>query len=157
MDAQAAFREALEAGDVAAVRRLHGIVMPHLPAPKSDVEAEITMHMARTAMAAITPKARYWSHAWLTERAYPSQLPDRLRPSAERMFPRIVEGVGISVNFSSSLLKPAAKLIQKAMGDAVEDAYANGDRDPILIKARMAEARAKESKALFGGLVAPRG
>jgi hypothetical protein len=63
-----------------------------MPAPKAET---------------VSFKARAWSHRWLTERALPSGLPDRLKPSAERVYSRVVEGVGISVNCRNPVLKPA--------------------------------------------------
>lgn len=46
--------------------------------------------------------------------------------------------------------KPAAAEVQRAMCDAVEDAYAEGRRDPIFVKARMMDARQKARRQLFG-------
>lgn len=150
MSHAAAFRDALEAGDVAGLRALHAHVAPHLPAPKDDAEAQVTLHMARTASSAISLKARAWSHRWLTERGLPSQLPDRLKPSAEQICPRKVGAVGISVNFGSGDLAPAGKLIRGAMEDAVNEAYADRRTDPVFVSRRMAEARTREARALFG-------
>jgi hypothetical protein len=139
------FRAALEAGDVKLVRRMWTAFMPHLPQPTAD-EAEKAMHIARTAAETVSFKARAWSHRWLTERDLPSQLPDRLRPSAERLYPRVVEGVGISV----SLAKPGMLEVRTAMEGVVADMYANGDTDPVLVRSRMFEAREKTLHSLFG-------
>lgn len=139
------FRAALEAGDVRQCRRMWSAFMPHLPQPEN---AEAAMHMARTAAATVSLKARAWSHRWLTERGLPSQLPDKLKPSAERLYPRVVEGVGISVNARSEWLKPAMVEIRHAMEDAVADCYANGDRDPLIVRPRMFEAREGALKQL---------
>lgn len=152
MDPASAFRAALEAGDVAALRALWAVVSPHLPPPADDAEAEVSLHLARTAAESVSFDKRAYSHRWLTERSYPSQLPDPLRPRAERLYPRIASAVGISVNFSSPFLKPAAPIITKAMGDVVEDMFANGDTDPTLMKRRMFEAKDTEMKRLFGTL-----
>lgn len=140
------FRAALEAGDTRLVRRMWAAFMPHLPQPTAD-EAEKAMHIARTAAETVSFKARAWSHRWLTEQGIPSQLPDRLRPSAERLYPRIVEGVGISVN----LVKPGMLEVRTAMEGVVADMYANGDTDPALVRSRMFEAREKTLHSLFGG------
>lgn len=156
MDAPTAFRAALEAGDIAAVRALWSAVSPHLPQPANDAEAEVSLHLARTAADSVSLDRRAWSHRWLTERGYPSQLPDRLRPSAERLYPRVVEAVGISVNLKSPVLQPAAPIITRRMSDVVEDMFANGDREPVLVKRRMLAAKADEMRRLFGTPRAPR-
>jgi hypothetical protein len=145
------FRAALEAGDVRLVRKMWSSFFPGMPQPKPE-HAETVMHMARTVSETVSLKARAYSHKWLCERNLPSQLPDKLRPAAERMYPRVVEGVGISVNCRNPLLKPAMLEVRKSMEDAVADAYANGDTDPALVSRLMAEARAKTEKKLFGAI-----
>lgn len=137
------FRQLLEDGDVDGLWRAWGRVAPHLPQPKSRDEAEITMHIARTATRSIPVSAQQYSHRWLTERQLPSQLPGD-------MLPRLVEAVGISVNFSSSYLKPAAAEVRTAMESAVLDRFAMGDKNPLVVQAAMAEARNKAMRALFG-------
>lgn len=139
----AAFRQLLEDGNVEGLRRYWATNARHLPQPQSHAEAEITMHVARTAAESVSLEARRYSDGWLRERGHPSQLPGELRPV-------IAEAVGISVNFRSAVLRPAAVQIRTAMEAAVEDCYANGDRDPARVKSRMAEASAREMKALFG-------
>lgn len=143
------FRAALEAGDVRKVRKMWAAFMPHLPQPDAD-GAEAAMHVARTAAETVSFKARAWSHRWLTEQGLPSRLPDRLKPSAERIYPRVVEGVGISVNARSPLLKPAMAEVRRAMENAVSDCYANGDTSPAIVRPRMFEAREKTLRSLFG-------
>ena len=146
----AAFRALLEAGDVGALRTAWGRVAAHLPQPETQEQAEVVMHHARTSSESISFKARAYSHRWLTERALPSGLPDELRRPAERLYPKIAEAVGISVGVSNPLFKPAAQEVQKAMSDAVEDAYAEGRKDPVFVQARMQEAREKTWRSLFG-------
>jgi hypothetical protein len=141
------FRAALEAGDVRLVCRMWAAFMPHLPQPEDGAAA---MHMARTVAETVSFKARAWSHRWLTEHGLPSQLPDNLRPSAERIYPRIVEGVGISVNCRNPWMKPAMVEVQGAMEGAVADCYANGDTAPVIVRPRMFEAREKTMRSLFG-------
>lgn len=149
--AAAEFRGLLEAGDVTGLRRFWDAVFPGMPQPKTYLEAEQVMHTARTAAESVGFQHRAYSYAWLRERALPDQLPDHLKPSAERLYPRIVEGVGISVNFRAEWLKPAKPLIEKVMQDAVLEAAADGKlSDAPYVKARMAEARAREQRALFG-------
>lgn len=146
----AAFREALAAGDVAAVMRLHSQALPHLPAPESRDAAEASMHMARTQAEWLHDQKRCYSHAWLTERGFPSQLPDNLKPKAERLFPVIAEGVLVSINTNSPAFKPVAAEAQRAACDAVEDCYANGDTDPALVRSRILEARERTFRTLAG-------
>lgn len=150
----AAFRALLEAGDVDALRKAWSRVAPHLPQPATREAAEVAMHHARTQTVSLPLRARAWSHRWLSERALPSGLPDPLRPRAERMFPRIAEGVGISVNFKSAWMKPAAAEVRGAMEDAVSEAYAearSGQRpDPGFVAARMKDAKSRKLRALFG-------
>lgn len=144
------FRQLLEAGDFKTLRRGWAELMPNMPQPRTDAEAEQTMHVARTVSVSIPFRLRAYSHRWLTERNLPSQLPDNLRPRAERMYPQVVEAVGIGVNFTSRWMKPAAAEVQGAMSDAVEECFADGERDPVVVKARMFEAKEKTMKALFG-------
>ena len=146
------FRRCLEECDTKSFRSISATVSPHLPQPDNDSEALITIHMARTQSESIAFRLRAYSHRWLTDQGLPSQLPDQLKPKAERIYPKIVQAVGISVNMSSPELQPAAKLIEHAMGQAVEDCFANGDTDPVLVSLRMAEAQKAERKALFGRL-----
>lgn len=146
----AEFRRCLEEIDIAGVRRLWAHVSPHLPQPKTDHEALVTIHHARTQANSIRLRLRAWSHRWLLDNGYPSGLPDELKPSAERLYPKIVQGVGISVNAKSALMKPITGLIRKSMEDAVSDAFADGNIDPVFVSARMKEAREKEVKRLLG-------
>lgn len=150
MSAQSEFHAALESGDVRLVRCASAKLFPHLPQPASAEDAETAMHMARTQMPSVSFKARAWSHRWLTERGLPSQLPDALKPKAERMYPVVVDAVFVSANSNSPSLKPVAKLVQHAMSDAVEDCYANGDKEPMIVRARIEEARARTFRQLLG-------
>jgi hypothetical protein len=68
------------------------------------------------------------------------------------MYPVRASSVGISVNFKSPYLKPAGVIVRGAMENAVLDAYADGRKDPAFVKARMAEAKDKTLKQLFGHL-----
>jgi hypothetical protein len=144
------FRAALEAGDVQRLRKMWSVAAPHLPQPTSDAEAEVVMHRARTESETVSLKARAWSHRWLSERNLPSGLPDMLKPSAERMYPRVVEGVGLSINCRNPYFKPAMIEVRQAMEGVVEDCYANGDTDPAIVRPRMAQAREKVMRQLFG-------
>lgn len=137
------FRLLLERGDPKALRAAWKRVAPHLPQPESDAQAEIAMHHARTQATSIPMKLRHYSHAWLVERNLPSALPPEDQP-------RIAEAVGISVNFRSGILAPAASEVSKAMENAVEDCYANGDRDVATVRKQMDEAKERTLHALFG-------
>ena len=109
------------------------------------------MHMTRTSTETIPVRPRAYSHRWLCERDLPSQLPDRMKASAERLYPTPALAVGISVNVRSEWLKPAAAEVQTAMENAVLEVDADGKlADTVLTIARMAEARQKTHRALFG-------
>lgn len=125
-------------------------LFPGMPQPRSYEAAETAMHMARTGAATVQFSKRAYSHRWLTERDLPSQLPDELKPNAEQLCPVVQDCVGISVNTSSPLLVPAMIEVRGAMETAVEVAYADGQRDPAFVKARMFEAREKTIRQLFG-------
>jgi hypothetical protein len=151
----AAFRQALAAGDVKALRAIWAADMPHLPQPQSDADAEIVMHRTRTETACLPLDARAWSHRWLTERSLPSGLPDALKPKAERLYPVVQEGVLIGVKARSEIFRPAAAEIQRAMENAVADAYAERRTDPAFVSAQMKAARERTAKALFGAVRPP--
>lgn len=133
----------LERGDPKALRAAWKRAAPHLPQPASDAEAEVTMHMARTASILMPMKLRHYSHAWLLERNLPSQLPPKDQPV-------VADAVGISVNFRSKILAPAAAEVQTAMEHAVEDCYANGDRATEIVRRQMDIAKERTMQALFG-------
>lgn len=144
-------RRCLEALDLVGLRRLWAAVSPHLPQPKTDAEALTVAHIARTASESIPMRMRAWSHRWLLERELPSQLPDHLKPSAERLYPRVVQGVGISVNARDPELRPVAVEVRKAMEAAVLEADADGRlSDSAYVRERMAEARTKRRREIFG-------
>lgn len=150
---RAEFAALLAQGDAAALRRAWRQVAPHLPQPTTDAEAEIIMHHARTQARSVPMRARAWSHRWLLERGLPSGLPDILRPRAERLYPRVVEAVGIS----SMLVTPVTGPLRAVMTEQVEDAYAThrilrlpASERADIVRGRMREARAKERKRLMG-------
>lgn len=135
------FRRCLIELDVSAVMALWPTVHPGQQRPKTTDDALMVLHYARTQTKSIPFDLRAYSHRWLCERAIPSGLPDELRPKAERLYPRMVEAVGISVKAMTEASIPIAKAMERAMAEAVEDAYANGQRSPEFVKARMNEAR----------------
>lgn len=132
--------------DAAGMRRLWRHVAPHLPQPRTDAEAIRGMHLARTQAKSIPERFRFYSHRWLVDNGYPSGLPDELKPMAERIYPRVVDGVGISALHRA----PGADLVMGAMEKSVLESYGDDVTDPATIKRRMMEARAKERRALFG-------
>lgn len=151
MTAQAEFRQALMAGDVDLCARIAAETNPHLPRV-SRADAEIQMHHARTLMASLPLRYRAYSHAWLSERGLPTGLPESLKPAAERLYPRKVKGVMIGIKGeATSPFRPALIQIRQAMEGAVLEAEADGRLDDDAhVKARMAEARARKHKLLFG-------
>lgn len=144
------FRRCMETLDVPGVRALWRKISPHLSQPATDEDALASLHMARTASEAMTLKARAYSHRWLEDRGLPSQLPDALKPRAERIYPRVVTGVGLAINLGARELAPAGEMIRKAMSDEIEDCYAARREDPDYVKPRMNDAGARERKRLFG-------
>ena len=151
MDSAAALKQCLEEMDVSGIRSLWHLVAPNAPQPETDFEAMVTLHMARTKMKILTKRQRYYSHRWLLDHNQESLLPDEEKPSAERMYPQIKRSVGISINSGSSLVGPAIPIIRGAMESAVLEAYGDGRGDDIpFVRERMAQARTKAVKLLFG-------
>jgi len=140
-------RRALEDHDVVTCRRLWQHVAPNMPQPKSDEEAEITMHHACTQASNVRFKSRAYSHYWLQERCYPSGLPDYLKPRAERIYPKIVDGVGLAVLTS---IPEIEKVVLGAMENVVLEHYADNNKDVPLIRKRLVEAKDKAIKKLVG-------
>lgn len=117
-----------------------------MPVPETRFDALVALHLARTTARSIPIRLRAYSHRWLLDRNYPSQLPDRLKPRAERLYPQAIGAVGISVNSKYPVVQAA---IQNAMSNAVLEAYADGHQDdPEVVKARMQEARSRERRGL---------
>jgi hypothetical protein len=144
MQHSAEMRRCLIECDVAQMRRLDQHLMPHLR-ELSDGEVLITIHVARTVSSLVPIKLRAYSHRWLLDRGYPSKLPDHLKPRAERLYPVVVDAVGVMVRGS-----PIAGLVQNAMSDAVLECYADNRKEPEFVKARMQEARRTTVKKLIG-------
>lgn len=150
------FINLLEAGDINDLCEYLSINYPHLPKPDNPAEAEVILYIARTECEYVSFRKRAYAHAWLSERGLPSKLPDKLKPKAERLYPIFKDAVGISVNTGNEYFRPAFLQVRRAMEIAVEDIYANNDQDDIiLVKRRMREAKADESRRLFGRLMKP--
>lgn len=135
--------------DISGIRRLWHHISPNIP-PMNDDKTFVAIHMARTQTASLPISSRAFSHRWLCDNGFQSYLPDDLKPKAERLYPKIVTSVGISVNFKSAILKPAAKIIERAMCDAVEDAYAEKKTDADYLRRVMSDARDRATIKLFG-------
>lgn len=146
----AEFARCLATCDVAGIRKLWAHVSPHLPQPASDREALITIHHARTQVQSFSLRLRAYSHRWLIDNGYPSALPDELKPKAERMYPRIVDGVGIACGGTSEIGRAIAPIIERAMSFAVLEAYADKRTEPAFVKQRMMEARKRTVAKLIG-------
>ena len=127
--------------DVVGAAKLWFRIAPNAPQPKSNHDVLATLHHARTRAQSIPDELRCYSHAWLAERNLPSGLPDHLKPKADRLYPRVVRAVGISVNALSPQNEPLARAIEKAMSDAVLECIADGVTDSDVVKARMDAAR----------------
>ena len=120
------FARCLATCDVAGIRQLWAHVSPHLPQPTSDHDALIAHPSCQDADQSFSLRLRAYSHCWLIDNGYPSALPDELKPKAERMYPRIVDGVGIACGGTSEIGRAIAPIIQGAMSDAVMECYADG-------------------------------
>jgi hypothetical protein len=75
----------------------------------------------------------------------PSALPDWLRPRADRLYPKVVEGVGIAVR-GPGHKRALALALRGAMEVVVQECYADGKTDPDFVRARMTEARERVFK-----------
>lgn len=149
MKHSAQFRQCLIDCDVAGVRMLWKHISPNLPQPSSDADALRMIHHARTQAQSIPLRLRAYSHRWLSERNFPSGLPDNLKARAERMYPTVADSVGISVKGVSEVSRLIAPIVRGAMSDAVLDAYASGRKEPEFVRERMQEARKKTIKELL--------
>lgn len=146
MSASSEFRRILEACDARAARAAWARLAPGMPQPESDADALIVIHRARTEARSMPLRARAYSHRWLLDHGIPSGLPDELLSRAERLYPKIVEGVGIMALFP----QPHTPIVQAAMRDAVNECYADRRTEPAFVKARMMEAREREKRLLLG-------
>jgi hypothetical protein len=132
-------KRCLEECDVMGMRALWAHVAPGMPQPEDDSEARMSIHYARSSADWMQFKLRAYSHAWLTERGFPSGLPDELRPKAQRIYPVVVHGVGIAVG-APAHRRELARGLERAMSDAVMDCYADRKTEPEFVSGRMREA-----------------
>jgi hypothetical protein len=143
-------RRALEEHDVVTCCKLWEHVAPNMPQPKTDAESYFIMHHACTQAANVSLRSRAYSHRWLLDHGYPSGLPDELKPKAERMYPKIADAVGIACGGTSELGRQVAPIVRGAMENVVLEHYADGVKDPKIIKPRMLDARKLSIKKLLG-------
>ena len=143
MKHSAEMRRCLLDCDVAQMRKLDHHLMPHLR-QLTDLEVLIAIHLTRTQSDFVPLSGRAYSHRWLLDNGYPSRLPDELKPKAERIYPEIVDAVGISSQSGPGHKSLWNRTIEGVMSDAVLEAYADGHRkQPDIVKARMMEKRAE--------------
>lgn len=136
--------------DVDGVLNLWNEVFPHIQKPISRASALVILHMARTQMRSVRMRLRAYSHCWLIDRGMPSQLPDQLRPRAERLYPRVVEGVGFAFGTTSPIVKPAAPIVTGRVTDTILECYADNTTDPAYVQPRMMDTYRKTMHELFG-------
>lgn len=142
------FRQCLEDVDTERLEKAWENCYPHLPVPKRRDDTLIVIHTART-MTDMPLRLRAYSHRWLLDHGHQSYLPDELKPSAERLYPKVATAVGLSINTTNSMLKPAMPIIRGAMEQAVQEAYADGkEADIPHIKKRIQEARDKAKRQI---------
>lgn len=144
------FRRCLEDLDVEGARKIWAEIAPGMPQPESADAALVTLHLARTTAESVPFRLRAYSHRWLTDAGLPSNLPDHLRPEAERVYPKVVPAVGISVTARDPEMEPLARMIESAMSAAVSEVHADGKiLDTELVRSRMVQARSRATKEFF--------
>lgn len=131
--------EILRTLNVKAARAAFRKIAPHLPQPKDDVETLVSIHMARTKAECVPLVDRWYSYDWLVDKGYPAEPPEYVPL-------RKVTGVAYTVLTGEPEVKEA---ITGAVNAAIEDCYANGDRDPLIVKPQMMAARARERRGLM--------
>lgn len=147
---QAIARRAIADLDVVTARRHWASMFPGQPIV-DDARILAMLHLARTMTPGIADKLRFYSHRWLVDHNLPSFLPDDLKPKAEREYPVVALGVGISVNFRSPELRPIGDEVAAAMSHAVLEAQADGKLgDAAHVRRRMAQAKAETLGKLIG-------
>jgi hypothetical protein len=140
--------------DAVAVQKLWRHIAPHMSQPQSDEEALAGLHMARTGLAAAPFPARAYSHSWLMERGLPSQLPDRLKPRAERLYPWIVTAAAFSINFRSKFLRPIESLVTGAISKRMCELWAEHKKAPDaqLVLKEICDTKNATIKKLVGAI-----
>ena len=99
----------------------------------------------------ISFNARAYSHRWLSDNGYESQLPDNLKPKAERLYPAIHEAVGLAIGAKRGLGMAIKPHVEGAMIYAINEVYADYKRPfAPTVKKRMFEAKDYITKKLIG-------
>ncbi len=141
--------------DIDALLRLWHMLYPQQTPPTTRHDCLIAIHIARTASARLPFRFRAYSHQWLRDNLPPdvwqkaSQLPDELKPRAERMYPRIVEAVGVCVAGHGNKKTDYHHFVSTQLGHAVHEFYDfthNKVRDPEGLKRRTTEIHDKLRK-----------
>lgn len=138
--------------DAPAMRALFRKTDPHLPQPRSDEEAMISIHMARAATPGIPQNLRIGSHLWLTKRQFPSALSHEqvaqwlaptkyLVPDGDQ---KIVTAVGIAIGDVNGRTSPILSKLREAIEHKVLEMYADGDTNPYLLQIEMRQVETKE-------------
>lgn len=128
--------------DAVTAMRLWKHARPHAPQPENVYQATTMLHYARTQIATMPESLRFYSHCWLRDNKFPSALPDRLKPRAERMYPVQVGAVGIASGKGPGIKTAFNHAVEKVMSDAVLEVQADGYKlDAPIVKKRMLEMR----------------
>lgn len=147
---QSIARRAIADLDVGIAKAHWESIFPKLPRC-ADSQILTMLHIARTRVPGIAPRLRVHSHEWLLDRGLPSFLPDEMKPKCEQAGPRVVTGVGISINFRNPILKPIGAQVERAMSDAVLEAAADGKlNDAAHVRGRMMDAKTRTIRKLIG-------
>jgi hypothetical protein len=127
-----------------------------MPQPKTKKDTLATLHVCRTVNEKADFKLRAYSHAWLIERSLPSQLPDHLKPRAERLYPRIVTAAAYSINFRSPFLKPIKPLVLQAIDARMNELWADNKNkapDSQLVLKEICDTKNNMMRKLIGSAV----
>lgn len=144
-EVQGALQKCMETMDVGFAHKYWSEMFPGQPPPKNYAETRICLHMARTASDYCRLPDRLYSHHWLTERQFPSKLPEKYRPSWDGRI--IVSAVGLIVKSVKDdvISQRRAIAIRTAMEKGVLEMYDQGIEDPVLVSQHMWR-RAREVK-----------
>lgn len=153
----ALMRQCLRDIDVNGMRKLHTHVFPQYPAG-DDASILLNIHVARVRARWLNLKARAYSHRWLLDNGYPSDLPDHLKPKAERLYPRVVTATAYAFGgvFGSPHLRPLKKEVEAAVHTVILDTYATDKVDAIdhdKLRAHMHATKDQTIRKLVGRIV----
>jgi len=128
------------------VKRAMGIwksERPNAAQPENEYQATMMLHYARARMPSMPEQLRFYSHSWLINNGFPSELPDELKPKAQRMYPILAGAVGVSSGSLGGRKSAFNYAIDKVMSDAVLETHADGYKlDSPIVKHRILEMRA---------------